>query len=142
MLEQILERAANIFPTSKKKNPAALQLRDFWSVRPIEIFAKSLYFQGFAGLHPLFSLPFSLRRLRIFYPRAILVFDQKRYRLLPDERSTKGSSCFTGHIIQGVRPAGSCIPAADPCTISSIPAWLVFPDWWLPCNPRCALPAP
>ena len=27
---------------------------DFWSVRPIEIFAEIHDFQGFAGLHPLF----------------------------------------------------------------------------------------
>ena len=138
----MLSPARAVQPGKEKESERAVRPDSVWSVRPIEIFAKTLYFQGFAGLHPLFSLPFSLRWLRIFHPRAILVFDQKRYRLLPDERSTEGSSGFIGHIIQGVRPASSCIPAADPCTLSSIPAWLVFPDWWLPCNPRCALPAP
>ena len=93
-----------------------------WSVRPIEIFVKSLYFQGFSGLCPLFFFRFRCDSCGLSTRGSFSCSTKKDVRFIHAERLTEGSTCFIGHIIQGVRPAGSCIPAADPCTLSSIPA--------------------
>lgn len=94
----------------------------WWSVRPIENLWESTIFKALRVFPHYFFAVFSLRWLRIFHPKVNLVFDPKDVRFIHAKRLTEGSACFIGHIIQGVRPAGSCIPAANPCTLSSIPA--------------------